>query len=530
MTPEKQSLREELEARLRFETLLADLSSKFVNLPAGEVDRQIEGAQRRVCELLGVDRSSLWQLSDEDPGSLKLTHVHQLPGGPPVPARLSTRESFPWTTQRVLEGKILAISRLADLPPEADRDRENYRLYGTKSTLQFPLSVGKGPVFGLLAFASMREERIWLAAIVKRLRLVAQIFTNALARKRSDEALRDGEERLSLAADSAGVGLWSLNLATGRPWATEKTRELLGLSPDEVLTSDGFMKLVHPEDRDLIRTAMQEAISSKGKGRVDFRIVRPDGSVSWIVWRGRVPRKRPGEPDCLMGVIFEITDRKKAEAAARELRGRLISAHEEERTRLARELHDDVTQRLARLAIDAGRIERAQANESVGETMRELREGLVRLSEDIHALSYRLHPSVLEDLGLAEALRTECERVARQESLPVQVNLGEIPETVPREAALCLFRVTQEALRNVVRHARARKVEVSMRGLDGGLHLAVSDDGTGFDPALQLDRPTLGLIGMRERVQLLGGELDVDSAAGRGTTIAAWVPLKREVP
>jgi len=150
----------------------------------------------------------------------------------------------------------------------------------------------------------------------------------------------------------------------------------------------------------------------------------------------------------------------------------------------------------------------------------------VRLSEDIHALSYRLHPSVLEDLGLAEALKTEIERVERQESILVTAKLGEIPEPVPHEVSLCVFRVAQEALRNVARHAKARTAEISVRVLDGGLELAVRDDGAGFEPLLDGNRRSLGLTSMRERVHLLHGELDIESAPGRGTTVVAWVPLK----
>jgi signal transduction histidine kinase len=203
----------------------------------------------------------------------------------------------------------------------------------------------------------------------------------------------------------------------------------------------------------------------------------------------------------------------------------LIKAQEDERARLARELHDDITQRLARLAIDVGRCEMGTSEHSPAETAREVREGLVRLSDDVHAMSYRLHPSMLEDLGLGEALKAEGERFTRREFIPVDVKLHETPEPVPRDAALCLFRVAQEALQNVARHGRARTVEVSLRDLDGGLQLAVRDDGRGFDPAVQRKRPSLGLASMRERVHLLGGELDIDSAPGHGTTIMAWVPL-----
>jgi len=211
----------------------------------------------------------------------------------------------------------------------------------------------------------------------------------------------------------------------------------------------------------------------------------------------------------------------------RDLSGRLIRAHEEERARLARELHDDVTQRLARLAIDAGRAEGGGNGISQAETMRSIRDGLVRLSEDVHTLAYRLHPAVLEDLGLAEALKAECERFSRREAVPAHVTLRELPPAVPREMALCLFRVTQEALRNAALHARARTVKVSLRTLEGGLELAVRDDGAGFVPSRQREHPSLGLASMRERVRLLDGELDIESAPGHGTTILVWVPLKR---
>ncbi len=211
-----------------------------------------------------------------------------------------------------------------------------------------------------------------------------------------------------------------------------------------------------------------------------------------------------------------------ADALRRDLSRRLIRAHEAERARLGRELHDDVTQRLAVLAIDVGRVERGGDKVLVTEIIRGIREGLVRLSEDIHALSYRLHPALLEDLGLAEALKAECERFARQESISADVKLRDVPDEVPPETALCLFRVAQEALRNVARHAKAGQVEVSVRALDGSLQLAVHDDGVGFEPAMQRTRPSLGLASMRERVSLVDGELDIQSAPGHGNDNSSY--------
>jgi signal transduction histidine kinase len=221
-------------------------------------------------------------------------------------------------------------------------------------------------------------------------------------------------------------------------------------------------------------------------------------------------------------------ERRRAEESAHALSGQLISAQEEERSRLARELHDDVTQRLALLAIDAGREERRLSGSGGSTTMRTMREGLVRLSEDVHALSYRLHPSILEDLGLIEALKSECERFSRTCSIRLEANAQDIPEKLPHDVALCLFRIAQEGLRNMARHAGASRAEVRLRRLNGGLQLAVMDDGAGFDPARHQNRVSLGHASMRQRVVLLGGKLDIVSAPGHGTTIRAWVPLKEE--
>jgi transcriptional regulator with GAF, ATPase, and Fis domain len=179
-----------LEERLRFETLLAEISAHFVNLPADRLDSEIEGAQRRICEFLNLDRSSLGQVPEEEPGDMILTHIHQSPGSPPVPKRPNLRALFPWAVQKTLAGETTSFKKISDLPLEAGRDRESYALYGIKSVVIVPLSVGGGPIFGLLTFSVLREERDWPETIVRGFQLVAQVFANALARKRAEEQLK----------------------------------------------------------------------------------------------------------------------------------------------------------------------------------------------------------------------------------------------------------------------------------------------------------------------------------------------------
>jgi signal transduction histidine kinase len=231
----------------------------------------------------------------------------------------------------------------------------------------------------------------------------------------------------------------------------------------------------------------------------------------------------------LIGLLWERIRRRRAEEAAQTLSGRLIDAHEDERRWLARELHDDITQRLAGLAIAAATLPGAAVLPADIETSRSIRGGLVQLSEDVHNLSYRLHPSVLDDLGLVEALKAECERVARVDNVQVEVRADVLPQNLPKEAALGIYRVAQEALRNIGRHAKASIVQLSLTSTDGGLRLAVTDNGSGFEIGLQArrPRPSLGHASMRERIRVLHGQFDIRSSPGEGTTVLAWVPIAK---
>jgi signal transduction histidine kinase len=224
----------------------------------------------------------------------------------------------------------------------------------------------------------------------------------------------------------------------------------------------------------------------------------------------------------IVALVVQRARRRRAEGESSALSGRLLTVHEDERRRLARELHDDVTQRLARLAIDAARLESGQSPSSQQPTVHT---DLVRLSDDVHALSYRLHPSILDDLGLEEALKAECEQVARQGDVRVDVDVHTLPDKLTQDVALCIFRVTQEALRNVVRHAKASVATVTLMMKNGGLILEVGDNGRGFDVGELTDHPSLGHASMEERIRLVRGRLQIKSTPGQGTTVSAWIPL-----
>ena len=357
--------------------------------------------------------------------------------------------------------------------------------------------------------------------------MIIGLVANKLARKRADRELRESEERMGMAAEAAEFGVWVWNVTSNQIWGTETWRRLFGFASGEDIGFEKLFQRIHPEDRETVQQEIKCAATGEADHLREYRIILPDGTQRWIASRGRMRQEMNGKGFRMFGVAIEITGRKQTEIALHDLSRRLIRAHEAERARLGRELHDDVTQRLAVLAIETGRIERGADKISPAETLRGIREGLVRLSEDIHALSYRLHPALLEDLGLAEALKAECERFSRQESVTAEVTLMDLPDNVSPEMALCLFRVTQEALRNVARHAKASQVEISLRALNDHLQLVVHDNGTGFDPTLQRAHPSLGLESMRERVFLVDGQLHIESSPGQGTTVLVTVPLNK---
>jgi PAS domain S-box-containing protein len=495
-----------LENRVEFETLISDTSASLFSAPPEQLDRAVERGLKRVRDFFQADRCALLSVSaDQQVVSVRLASYAE--GLPRVFDDLNLMPMFPWSSHRLLvERAPVRISRIADLPPEADAERGLWIRMPIRSALTLPIETG-GIVSHLIALNTVHQEREWPEAFVTRLRVFGELLVSALERRAMVAGLRDAQERVSLAADLAEAGLWILDCRTGVFWATERARVIFGCSPEEVVSVERLEASAHPDDRDRLRGAIERSVLGGEPVDVEYRILPGDGRVRWVASRGRLQGTPTGEPDRLIGVSIDITERKRAEDELRDLSQRLIRAHEEERALLARELHDDVTQRLAVLAIDVGRAELAAPDGAQAETMRAVREGLARLSEDIHSLAYQLHPSVLEELGLADALRTEFERTGRRGRVELSVELDPLLPAVGRDAALCLFRVAQEALNNVIRHAGARAARVALRQRDGGLLLGVRDDGVGFDPGRAREGRSLGLASMREGGGGLKGRL-----------------------
>ncbi len=226
-------------------------------------------------------------------------------------------------------------------------------------------------------------------------------------------------------------------------------------------------------------------------------------------------------------VIQDITERKQTEGLLQDLSGRLISAQEDERSRIARELHDDVNQKLAMLAIDLELVGQASLASSapITEHIQGLSQQVKGLSSAVHNLSHRLHPSTLERLGLVTAVGSLCQELSRQYDIQVAYTHQGIPTALPDDIALALYRVVQECLQNVVKHSAAPEAQVDLSGSPKVIRLRVSDPGGGFDPQSRSPNPGLGLVSMQERLRSVDGTFAIRSQPSRGTQVDVSIPL-----
>jgi signal transduction histidine kinase len=229
----------------------------------------------------------------------------------------------------------------------------------------------------------------------------------------------------------------------------------------------------------------------------------------------------------LIGLLQQQRRRRVAELVSVNLGRRLITAHEDERKYIARELHDDLSQRLARLALDLSYVSSVQDRELVQATLGKIQPEVMRISKDVHDLSYRLHPSLIDDLGLVAAILAECERMQQHSGIVITGRIGELPAQVNQDTALCLYRIAQEALRNSVRHARAANINLDLHAEEQSLTLVVHDDGIGFEVLDRHQQLGLGLLSMSERAEIAGGSLVVTSTPGKGTVVTARIPLAK---
>jgi len=364
--------------------------------------------------------------------------------------------------------------------------------------------------------------RDWTGKIVG----AAKIARDITLSKQAEATLRESEERFRLVANKAPVMIWMSGPDKLCTYFNQFWLNFTGRSIHEEL-GNGWLEDVHQEDLKAWADTYGKAFDQRESYEIKYRLRRHDGEYRWIFNQGLPRFDAHGSFAGYIGSCIDITDHKLAEEALAEMGRRLIEAHEEERTWIARELHDDVNQRIALLAVQLGHWAQDPPNSRIEITdhIHHVRKDLSELGNDIQALSHRLHSSKLEYLGIAPSAKSFCTELSERQKVEIAFRHEGIPHSLPKEISLCLFRVLQEALQNAVKYSGERRFSVELLGTSGEIELTVHDEGVGFDQQHAFNHHGLGLISMRERLKLVGGEFSIRSKPGHGTTIRARVPF-----
>jgi PAS domain S-box-containing protein len=348
-------------------------------------------------------------------------------------------------------------------------------------------------------------------------------------RRRDQQALRESEERLRMAVQAGKMYAFEWDPKTDLVVRSNESSEILGDETSVHYSGEEFMQRVHVDDRERRASVIQTLSTEHPDYKSTYRLNRADGEVIWLEDSGRAFFDQDGTVTRVMGMTADVTEARQSERALRELSGRLINSQEEERRRVGRELHDSIGQHLALLAIRAQRIDSGESD-AEGTTRAEIHElhrKIKEIATKVSDLSHQLHSSELEFLGLAIATERVCREFAKQYGIDIDYQLRSVPR-LESKVALCFYRIIQECLRNVGKHSKARRVTLELVGKPDRLTLTVTDDGVGFDLKSAQMGIGMGLLSMRERMNLIGGTLSIRSAPGKGTKVAATLMMQQE--
>ena len=346
------------------------------------------------------------------------------------------------------------------------------------------------------------------------------------------EDLKRTGERLSQLLETTKVMAWEGEVEGQLfTYVSDQAVKMLGYPANTWYKSGFLASHIHPDDRARVLSTYLKQTRVAEHFDLTFRMIGSNGRVTWVQNLISVTPEN-GTAGRMHGFMIDISERKRAEEALKYLGSRLIAAQEDERKRVARELHDDLNQRMAVLSIELEQLsQKIEKPSSLRKRVHKLQLQAQEISTDIHRLSYRLHPSKLDHLGLAAAIKTLCDELSFMQSgkLKVHFHQSGLPADLPKDITLCLFRIAQEGLRNCVKHSGAELVQVMLTKTDLSIRLSVSDNGCGFDTRSELMERGLGFVSMQERLRLVGGAINVFSQPRRGTRIDVSIPLNQKI-
>ena len=451
-------------------------------------------------------------------------------GGPAFPAALKPAIN-PWMigpdrgacgTAAFLKERVIIADVTTD-PRWPDEYRTLAVTHGLRASWSQPLITSAGTVLGTFAMY-YAEPRVPEAADLGLIEAAGQIACIAIQLEQSQAALRESEGLFRLVVNTIPVMLWMSDADGHWTYINHAWNEFVGRAGGSQTVS-AWVDAIHPQDAGRTVEAYTAAVERRESFELEYRLRRRDAAYRWIFDQG-VPRfHADGAFVGYIGSGFDVTERKLAEEALSMVSRRLIEAQEEERTRLARELHDDITQRLTLVSMGLDRLKHGSAGaaglrEEIGAASRQIGD----LIQDLQALSHRLHSSTLDLLGLRRAAASLCAELSDAHDLTIDFHAENVTDRLPQERSLCLFRVLQEALQNAIKHSGSRQIQVSLQCGAREIELTIVDAGAGFDSRAIRARG-LGLTSMMERLKLVDGELSINSKPGGGTTVRARVPF-----
>ena len=376
-----------------------------------------------------------------------------------------------------------------------------------------------------------RDRKYIVAALVllgaQALWIVALLWQRARKRK-ADAALNESEGRFQRMANTTPSLVWMCNQEGKITYLNDRRIEFTGRDPNAGY-DDVWTKYIHPDDVDAVLSANALGLERREKFSKQYRLRRKDGVYRWMFDVAAPRVNGDGSFAGFIGSAADITDQILAKEALEKVSGQLIEAQERERSRIARDLHDDICQRLALLSMELEQVNRNGSSAATKRHVQEIQDRCSEIAGDVQALSHQLHSSKLDYLGVGAAIRGFCKEFAKQHDITIAFSEDRVPRHLPKHASLCLFRVAQEALHNAVKYSGVTQFTVELRTLANEVQLQVIDKGGGFDVEAAKFRAGLGLVSMQERVHLVYGRFAIESSPGKGTRVIATVPVVSEI-
>jgi PAS domain S-box-containing protein len=345
-------------------------------------------------------------------------------------------------------------------------------------------------------------------------------------RELAETVLRESEKRFRVMADTTPSLIWMCDDKGKVTYLNEQWLALTGASPIAGC-GDRWTDYVHPDDMKNTSRIFSKALKDHQSFSNHSRLRCRDGTYRWLCAVASPRVNGDGSFAGFIGSAVDVTDQKMAHEALEKVSGQLLEAQEKERSRLARELHDDICQRLSMLSLKIEKVTKdsGRGQMSVRDQLETIWQECSDLTGDVQALSHELHPSIIDNLGLASAVKSFCRDVSEQNGVAVEFVSRNIPNPLSREISLSLFRVVQEAIHNARKYSGQKHFEVQLEAKDAQIELEVSDRGVGFDLADVKNGNGLGLVSMAERIHQVNGTFKIDSQPNIGTRICARVPL-----